>query len=152
MQTESRPFFDADTARHASLTATLRRVRVRRRARKTVRCTAAFALIAVPLWLLRLPPSGHGHTVAENPLIIHTRPLTIAQTVRSIPAPDICIRTSREAGRTARITTPSDAAVPRLADVEFHQLLAAHEVGCIQVAGIPAMVFPLRPAANDDRP
>jgi len=128
-------------ARHASLAATLRRVRVRRRVRKTMRLTAVVALLAVPLWLMRPHSPGPDNAVAQNPLVIHTRPLTPAQTVRSSATPGIRVRS--ETGITARVTTPSDALVPRLGEAEFHQLLAAHEVGYVQVAGIPARVLPL---------
>ena len=57
--------------------------------------------------------------------------------------PELFIRTPEERAMDVRITTPPDAAVPRLGEAEFHTWLAAHEVYCIQLGGDLAQVLPL---------
>lgn len=136
--------FDAEASRHASLTATLSRVRFRRRARRTVQSTAALLLATAAVWLAIPSPSLRPDPpLVQNPLLIRSSPLTAEQRIVSAAGPELFIRTPAESDIAMRITTPTDAAVPRLGEDEFHRWLAAHEVYCIQLNGGPPRVLPL---------
>jgi hypothetical protein len=141
MPTDSPSCFNPDAAREASLAAVLRRVRVRRRTRHTVRAAAAVAVLAAVLALphLRKPDPGNG--LAENPLMVRSQPLAAEQRVRSAASPELCVRTGDGSAGLARVHTDAGAAVSRLAGPEFDQMLAAHEVGFVEVAGLPAIVL-----------
>jgi hypothetical protein len=141
MPTDSPSCFNPDAARDASLAAVLRRVRFRRRTRHTVRAATAVAVLAVVLALprLRLPNPGNG--LAENPMMVRSRPLAAEQRVRSGPSPELRVRTGDGRARLTRVQTDSGAAVSRLAGPEFDQMLAAHEVGFVEVGGLPAFVL-----------
>lgn len=140
---DERPFH-VDAARHASLCATLSRVRLRRRMRKT---GGAIAVLCLTALLVRLaipgavtPPGGQ--VVERDQLIIRSAPLKADQRMVSVKDEGMFVRTTATEA-VARVKTPADAPVARLGDSEFRHLLAAHDVYCIQVGAGAAQVLPL---------
>lgn len=135
MQTEhdspNNRLYDTETARQASLRATISRVRLRRRVRKTAGGAAVLLAVGAVVWLAMpgvTPQSGGGPgpvvgPVAVDSLRIRTMPLTAEQRVVTARTPGLIVRT--QAGRT----------VPRLGEGELRALLAAHEAYLIQMDG-----------------
>jgi hypothetical protein len=138
--------FDAGAAREASLSATLSRVRVRRRMRKTGRAVAVLACLAMAAGLA-IPAASlkPGETVKVNPLIVRTTPLTQEQKVTTVKATGLFVRTPPESMAALRVSTPPNAVVPRLGDEEFYHWLALHDCACIQVGAEFPQVLPLHP-------
>jgi hypothetical protein len=137
--------FDADAARDASLLATLSRVRLRRRVRRSGSASVALLAVASVVWAAMPAPESKPGRLADNPLVVRSVSLTAEQRVFTATKRDLFIHTPAEPVAAVRFTTPSDAVVPRLGEAEFHRWLAAHEVYCIQLGGELPQVLPLRP-------
>jgi len=136
--------FDLETAREASLVATLARVRLVRRARRGVGAGAVGLVAAGAVWLgMPRPPAITSGPAAGNPLVVKSRPLPATQRIVSTPRPDL--RTTAEPAPVERVSTPPDVVVSRLGESEFNTLLAANRLYCIQLAGDLPRVLPLHP-------
>jgi hypothetical protein len=136
--------FDPETAREASLAATLARVRLVRRARRGVGAGAVGLVAAGAVWLgMPRPPAITSVPAAGSPLVVKSRSLPATQRIVSTPRPDL--RTTAEPAPVERVSTPPGIVVSRLGEIEFNTLLAANQLYCIQLAGDLPQVLPLHP-------
>ena len=130
----------------ASLAATLARVRLCRRVRRSARISVALLAAASTVWLtIPAPKPGRGPELAQNPLIIHTIPLTAGERIVSAPDTDLYVHTPGESVAAVRFTTPPQAFEERFDEVGFHRWLVANKLYCIQLGTDTPAILPLTP-------
>jgi hypothetical protein len=130
----------------ASLAATLARVRLCRRVRRSARASVVLLAAAFTVWLtMPAPKPGRGPELANNPLIIHSVPLTAQERIVSAAENDLYVRTPGESVAVVRFNTSPEASEQRLDEAGFHRWLAANKLYCIQLGTDTPVILPLTP-------